>query len=114
MKINFKAIKRLIERFKAVLVTHVAAEDKDLVKRLTERSMKTTQNGLGGYRVDSPITDWNEVEKELDKAKKIVDNESSLSEKDKIFRDCLLVLMKSIDVKTRKVDRLITELEEME
>lgn len=77
------------------------------------KDVKTRQTGLGGYRVDAPITDWHEVEKQLDRAKKIVDNESSLSEKDRVFRDCLLVLMRSIDVKTRKVDELITELEEI-
>lgn len=113
MNVNFKPLRRLIESFKAILATRVTPEDKELVKRLTERSMKTTQTGLGGYRVEAPITDWDEVEKELDKAKKIIDNESGLSEKDRVFRDCLLVLMRSIDVKTRKVDRLITELEEM-
>lgn len=113
MNINFKPLKSLVAAFKALLATRVAPEDKELVKRLTERSMKTTQNGLGGYRVDAAIDDWDEVEKELDRAKRIVDNESKLSETDKLFRDCLLVLMRSIDVKTRKVDELITKLEEM-
>ena len=113
MNINFKPLKSLVAAFKALLATRVAPEDKDLVKRLTERSMKTTQTSLGGYRVDAAIDDWDEVEKELDRAKKIVDNESTLNEKDRIFRDCLLVLMRSIDVKTRRIDELIAELEEM-
>lgn len=101
----------LFEVFKALTNTKVAPEDKDLVKRLTERSMTTTQTGLSGYRVDAPIDDWDEVEKELDRAKIIIENELSLSEKDRVFRDCLLVLMRSIDVKTRKVDELIAKLE---
>lgn len=113
MNINFKPLKSLVAAFKALLATRVAPEEKDLVKRLTERSMKTIQTGLGGYRVDSPINDWDKVGKQLDMAKKIVDNESGLSQKDRVFRDCLLVLMRSIDVKTRKIDELITKLEEM-
>ena len=113
MNINFKPLTRLITAFKDTLATHVAPEEKDLVKRLTERSMKTTQTGLGGYRVDGPIDDPENLAEQLDKAKKIVENESSLSEKDRVFRDCLLVLMRSIDVKTRRIDELIAELEKM-
>lgn len=108
-----KALTRLYKRFKGITLGYPTSEEKNLVKRLTERSMKTTQTGLGGYRVEAPITDWAEVEKELDRAKKIIDNGSSLSEKDRVFRDCLLVLMRSIDVKTRRVDKLIIELEEL-
>lgn len=109
-----KSLRSLYKRFKDITLGYPTAEEEKLVKQLTERSMATTQSGLSGYRVDAPIDDWDEVEKQLDKAKKIVDNESSLNEKDKVFRDCLLVLMRSIDVKTRKVDKLITELEDMQ
>ena len=94
----------------------------------------TTRTFLGGFRFDCPQDDdkfYTELKmaeeivtntrskqendpEEVDRAEKVGENESRLSEKDRVFRNCLLVLMKSIDVKTRKVDRLITELEEME
>lgn len=77
------------------------------------KDVKTRQTGLGGYRVDAPITDWDEVEKELDMAKKIVKNENKTLIKDEIFRQALLVLLKSVEVKTVKIDKLIEELEKM-
>lgn len=108
-----KSLRSLYKRFKCITLGYPTAEQENLIKRLTERFMKTEKTGLGGYRVDAPITDWDEVEKQLDRSRIIVENESKLSEKDKVFRDSLLVLMRSIDVKTRKVDELITELEEL-
>lgn len=111
--IALKALTSLYKRFKGITLGYPTAEEEKLVKRVIESSTKVSDYGLSGYRVDGPITDWDEVEKELDKARFIVDNESTLSEKDRVFRDCLLVLMRSIDVKTRTVDKLITELEDM-
>lgn len=89
------------------------ADEEKLVKRLTARSMKTTQTGLGGYRVDAVIDDWKKVNEELDMAKKIVENDNKGLSKDEIFRQALLVLLKSLEVKTVKIDKLIEELEKM-
>lgn len=77
------------------------------------KDVKTRQTGLGGYRVDAPITDWDEVEKELDKSRIIVQNESKLKDKDEVYRQALLVLLKSVEIKTTKIDKLIKELEEI-
>lgn len=108
-----KALTSLCKRFRAIILGYPTAHEEKLVKRVIESSTRVSDYGVGGYLVDSPITDWDQVEKQLDKAKKLVENESSLNEKDRVFRDCLLVLMRSIDVKTRKVDELITKLEEI-
>lgn len=108
-----KALTSLYKRFKGIILDYPTPDEEKLVKRVRESSTRVSDHGVGGYRVEAPITDWDEVEKQLDMAKKIVQNESSLNEKDRVFRDCLLVLMRSIDVKTRKVDELITELEEI-
>lgn len=113
MNINFKPLTRLIELFKAILATHVAPEEKDLVQKLTERSMKTTQTGLGGYVVHAPIDDPENLANELDRSRFIVDNESRLTDKDEVYRQALLVLLKSVEIKTTKIDKLIEELEEM-
>lgn len=51
--------------------------------------------------------------KEVDKAEKVVDTESSLNEKDKVFSDSLVVLLGHIEVKTVKIDELLTKLKEM-
>jgi len=48
--------------------------------------------------------------KEVDKAKKVVDAESGLSEKDKVFRDALLILLGQIEIKTLKIDQLLNKL----
>lgn len=111
--IALKALTSLYKRLRGITLGYPTAEEEDLVKRVIESSAKVSDYGLSVYRVDSPITDWHEVEKQLDRSRKIVENESSLNEKDRVFRDSLIILMRSIDVKTRKVDRLITELEKM-
>lgn len=113
MNNDYKGYISLFEVFKALTNTRVAPDDKNLVERLTERSMKTTQTGLGGYRVDAAIDDWKKVNEELDMAKKIVENENKTLSKDEIFRQALLVLLKSVEVKTVKIDKLIEELEKM-
>lgn len=51
--------------------------------------------------------------KEVDKAEKVGENESSLSEKDKVFRDALVVLLGHIEVHTPRIDELLTKLKEM-
>ena len=113
MNINFKPLKSLVAAFKALLATRVAPEDKNLVDRLTGRSITTTQTGLSGYRVDAPIDDPENLVKELDRSRIIVENESKLLDKDEVYRQALLVLLKSVEIKTTKIDKLIEELEEM-
>lgn len=108
-----KSLTSLYKRFKGITLGYPTTEEEKLVKRVIESSTKVSDHGLSGYRVDNPITDWDRLEKELDKGRNIVDNEYELDEKDRVFRDSLLLLMKSIDVKTRKVDELIAKLEEM-
>lgn len=93
----------------------------------------TTRLFFGGFRFDCPQDDdkfYTELKmaekivtnsgskeendpKEVDKVEKVGDNESSLSEKDKVFRDSLIVLLGHIDVKTVKIDELLTKLKEM-
>lgn len=103
----------LFEVLKALTNTKVAPQDKDLVKRLTERSMTTTQTGLSGYRVDAPIDDPENLANELDRSKIIIENGSKLKDKDEVYRQALLVLLKSVEIKTTKIDKLIEELEDM-
>lgn len=115
LEIDFERVFRMyLTKLLHFIFGRPTAEEEKLVKRVRESSTRVSDHGVGGYRVDSPITDWDEVEKQLDMAKKIVENEPSLNEKDRVFLDCLLVLMRSIDVKTRKVDELITKLEDMQ
>ena len=93
----------------------------------------TTRLWLGGYRVDIPQDDWmmydhltkakeivtdsrskqENYPKEVDKVEEVGENESSLSEKGKVFRDALVVLLGHIEVKTPKIDELLTKLKEM-
>ena len=51
--------------------------------------------------------------KEVDKAKKVVDAESGLSEKDKVFRDSLVVLLGHVEIRTAKIDGLLNKLKGM-
>ncbi len=50
---------------------------------------------------------------EVDKVEKVGENESSLNEKDRVFRDALVVLLGHVEVKTVKIDELLTKLKEM-
>lgn len=112
--IALKALTSLYKRFKGITLGYPTGEQEDLVKRLIGRSMKTTQTGLGGYRVDAPIDDPENLSNELDRSRIIVENESKLKDKDEVYRQALLVLLKSVEIKTTKIDKLIEELEEME
>lgn len=92
-----------------------------------------TMTWLGGYRVDIGqdddkfYTELNMAEEivtnsgskqendpeEVDKVEEVGENEYKLSEKDRLFRDSLIVLLGHIDVKTTKIDELLTKLKEM-
>lgn len=93
----------------------------------------TTRTWLGGFRFDCPQDDdkfntelkmaeeivtnsrskqENDPE-EVDKVEQVGENESSLSEKDRVFRDALVVLLGHIEVRTVKIDELLTKLKEM-
>lgn len=50
---------------------------------------------------------------EVDKVEKVGENESSLSEKDRVFRDSLIVLLGHIEIRTSKIDELLTKLKDM-
>ena len=93
----------------------------------------TTRTFLGGFRFDCPQDDdkfYTELKmaeeivtntrskqendpEEVDKVEKVGENESSLSEKDEVFRDSLIVLLGHVEVKTVKIDELLTKLKEM-
>lgn len=93
----------------------------------------TTRTFLGGFRFDCAQDDekfdievkWAEEivtnnrpkeengPEEVDKVEKVGENETSLNEKDKVFRDSLIVLLGHVDVKTVKIDELLTKLKEM-
>lgn len=93
----------------------------------------TTLTGLGGFRFDCPQDDdkfYTELKmaeeivtnnrskeendpKEVDKMKELGENESSLSEKDRVFRDSLIVLLGHVEIRTSKIDELLTKLKEM-
>lgn len=98
------------------------------------RSMpSTTRTWLGGYRVDIPQDDWmiydhltkakeivtnNRSKKEndpeqVDKEGKVGEDESGLNEKDRVFRDSLIVLLGHVEIRTSKIDELLTKLKEM-
>lgn len=111
--ILLKALRSLYKRFICITLGYPTAEEEKLVQSVTESSTKVTEHGLGGYRVHSPIDDPENLEKELDLARDVVENQPKLSEKDEVFRDSLLVLLKSVEVKTIKIDKLITELEKL-
>lgn len=92
-----------------------------------------TMTWLGGYRVDIGQEDekfYTELKmaeeivtnsrpkqendpEEVDKVEKVGENESSLNEKDRVFRDALVVLLGHVEVKTVKIDELLTKLKEM-
>ena len=92
-----------------------------------------TRTWLGGYRVDIAQDDekfYTELKtakeivtnsrskeendpEEVDKVQEVRENESGLSEKDRVFRDSLIVLLGHIDVKTVKIDELLTKLKEL-
>lgn len=86
-------------------------EDHKLAEDVKKSNTKIRECGLGGYLVISPIDDWDKLDKELERSKKIVNN--LLNEKEVVFRDSLIILMKSVEVKTLKTDYLIQKLEEM-
>lgn len=93
----------------------------------------TTRTFLGGFRFDCAQDDeklYTELKmaeeivtnnrskqendpEEVDRAEKVGENESRLSEKDRVFRDALVVLLGHIEVKTVKIDELLTKLKEM-
>lgn len=93
----------------------------------------TTRLFLGGFRFDCPQEDekfYTELKmaeeivtnsrpnqqsdpREVDKAEKVGENEPSLNEKDKVFRDSLIVLLGHIEVHTPRIDELLTKLKEM-
>jgi len=93
----------------------------------------TTRTFLGGFRFDCPqddekfytelkmaeetVTNSRSKEEndpvEVDKMEEVGENKSSLSEKDRVFRDALVVLLGHIEVKTVKIDELLTKLKEM-
>jgi len=93
----------------------------------------TTRTFLGGFRFDCAQDDekfdievkWAEEivtnnrpkeengPEEVDKVEKVGENETSLNEKDKVFRDALVVLLKRIEIKTLKEDKLIKMLEDL-
>lgn len=93
----------------------------------------TTRLWLGGFRFDCPQDDdkfYTELKmaeeivtnsrskqendpEEVDKLEEVGENGTSLNEKDKLFRDSLIVLLGHIDVRTVKIDELLTKLKEM-
>lgn len=93
----------------------------------------TTRTFLGGFRFDCPQDDdkfYTELKmaeeivtntrskqendpEEVDKVEKVGENESSLSEKDEVFRDSLIVLLGHVEIRTSKIDELLTKLKEM-
>jgi len=93
----------------------------------------TTRTFIGGFRFDCPqddgkfytelkmaeeiVTNSRSKEEndpgEVDKEHKVGENGSSLSEKDRMFRDSLIVLLGHVEVKTVKIDELLTKLKEM-
>lgn len=93
----------------------------------------TTRTWLGGFRFDCAQDDekfYTELKmaeeivtnsrskeendpEEVDKVEKVGENESSLNEKDRVFRDALVVLLGHVEVKTVKIDELLTKLKEM-
>lgn len=93
----------------------------------------TTRTFLGGFRFDCAQDDekfdtelkmaeeivtnsrsnQQSDPEEVDKVEKVGENEPSLSEKDRLFRDALVVLLGHIEVRTVKIDDLLTKLKEM-
>lgn len=93
----------------------------------------TTRTFLGGFRFDCPqdddkfyielkmaeeiVTNSRSKEendpKEVDKAEEVGENDSRLNEKDRVFRDSLIVLLGHVEIHTTKIDELLTKLKEM-
>lgn len=93
----------------------------------------TTRTWLGGFRFDCPQEDekfdievkWAEEivtnsrskeendPEEVDKVEEVGENELDLSEKDKLFRDALIVLLGHVEIRTNKIDDLLTKLKEL-
>lgn len=93
----------------------------------------TTRTFLGGFRFDCEQDDeklYTELKmaeeivtnsrskqendpEEVDKEEEVGENESSLSEKDRVFRDSLIVLLGHVEIQTTKIDNLLTKLKEL-
>lgn len=93
----------------------------------------TTRLFFGGFRFDCPQDDekfYTELKmaeeivtnsrskqendpEEVDKMEEVGENESSLSEKDRVFRDSLIVLLGHIEIRTSNIDELLVKLKEM-
>lgn len=93
----------------------------------------TTTTWFGGFRFDCPQDDdkfYSELKmaekivtnnrskeendpEEVDKASEVGENESRLDEKDRVFRDSLVVLLDHVEIHTSKIDELLTRLKEM-